>query len=250
MEGGAFLVQLLAGVFYIAASVPLFRRAARSGESPERLLASAFLLYGVSYLFYQLPMIPTFSARWVEFSVIARILTAVGSVFLAFFTRLVFREDAVWAKWAALGCALLVTVGISISFFEGDWEGYRPLSSVGFWIEWTALMAPGIWVTIEGFVNYRSASKRMALGLCDPLVANRFLIWGFFGIGMMGAMVVVIPMNIEYELSGAFSVWADATGGGIEMFTISTVWLAFYPPAVYRSWVGRRAVAGTSGGTE
>jgi len=250
MEGGAYLVQLLAGVFYIAVSVPLLRRSARSGEHPERMLGSAFLLFGISYLFYQLPMISTFSSLWVEFTVIARITTAAGLILIAFFTHLVFRKDAPWAKSLARGCALLIIAGIAISFAEGDWEGYRPLSSVGFWLEWIGLTAPGFWVAVEGFANHRRAAKRMALGLCDPIVANRFLIWGLFGVGLMGAMVVVIPMNIEYELYGTFSMWADATGGAIEMFTIATVWFAFYPPVFYRSWVGRRAVTAGAGGAE
>lgn len=250
MEDSSFLVQLLAGVFYIAASVPLFRRAARSGERPEHLLAGAFLLFGISYLFYQLPMTEAFNALWVEFTVIGRLTTAVGLILIAFFTRLAFRKDARWAKWLAHGCALLMILGVAVSFAEGDWEGYRPLSSVGFWFEWVGLTAPGVWVAVEGFTHYRRAARRMALGLCDPIVANRFFIWGLFGIGLVGSTTVVIPMNIEYERYGAFSVWADATSGATEMFTIATVWFAFYPPAFYRRWVGRRALAADAAGAE
>jgi hypothetical protein len=250
VEDSSYLFQLLAGVFFIAVSIPLLRRGARSGERPERMLGSAFLLFGISYFFYQLPMIPTFSALWVEFTVIARLTTAAGLILIAFFTRLVFRRDALWAKWMARGCTLLLIAGITVSFIEGDWEGYRPLSSAGFWLEWIGLTAPGIWVAVEGFANHRRAAKRMALGLCDPMVANRFLIWGLFGVGLMGAMIVVIPMNIEYELYGTFSTWADATGGIVEMFTIATVWFAFYPPVFYRSWIGRRAVTADAGGAE
>jgi hypothetical protein len=250
MEESSYLFQLLAGVFYIAMSIPLLRRGARSGEKPERMLGSAFLLFGVSYIFYQLPMIPAFSALWVESTVVGRMTTAAGIVLIAFFTRLVFREAVPWAKGLALACALLITVGIAVSFVEGDWEGYRPLSSAGFWLEWVGLTAPGIWVAVEGFTNHRSAVKRVAVGLCDPIVANRFFIWGLFGVGLVSAMVVVIPMNIEYEMYGTFSTWADAVGGSAEVFTIATVWFAFYPPAIYRNWVGKRAVTADAGGAE
>jgi hypothetical protein len=248
MEDSAFLVQLLAGLFYTAASVPLFRRAARSGEAPERILGATFLLFGISYIFYQLPNFSLFNPLWVPFGVVGRIATAAGLVAIAFFTGLVFRKGKAWATWLARACALFMVVGITVAFVEGDWEGYRPLSSVGFWLEWVGFITPTIWVAAEGFVHYRSASKRAAFGLCDPVVANRFLIWGLFGLSQLGTMIVVVPMDIEYELYGAFSAWGDAVGGGLEMFTIATVWLAFYPPAFYRNWVMGRAAAANAEG--
>lgn len=250
MEDNAFLVQLLAGVFYIAASLPLFRRAARSGENPERMLGAVFLLFGISYVFYQLPNFSAFSTLWVPFSVAGRIATAAGMATIAFFTCLVFRKEVAWGIWLARACALFMVAGIAISFAEGDWEGFRPLSSAGFWLEWVGLTTPAIWVAVEGLVHYRSANRRAAYGLCDPLVANRFLIWGLFGLTQVSTMVVVIPMYIEFELYGGFSTWGDAVGGSLEMLTIATVWLAFYPPAFYRSWVARRAVAAGAGGAE
>ena len=34
-----------------------------------------------------------------------------------------------------------------------------------------------LWSAIEGFVHHRNARKRMALGLADPVVTNRFFVW-------------------------------------------------------------------------
>ena len=35
---------------------------------------------------------------------------------------------------------------------------------------------------IEGFIEYPKAKQRALLGHCDPLVSNRFLLWGIVGI--------------------------------------------------------------------
>ncbi len=104
MEDSAYLMQLLVGFFYTAASVPLFRLSARSGQRPERLLGFAFLCYGASYLFYQLPYPLNSESLLVPLSFLGRLATAVGVVACALFTRLVFRSDAAWARWLVRGC--------------------------------------------------------------------------------------------------------------------------------------------------
>src|SRR5262249_38139567 len=43
-----------------------------------------------------------------------------------------------------------------------------------------------LWTAIEGFVHHRLALRRLALGLADPVIANRFLLWGVFGLMASG----------------------------------------------------------------
>jgi hypothetical protein len=88
MEDSAYLTQLLAGLFYTAASVALFRLCARTGHRPERLLV----------------LIPM--------SALGRIATACGVIAAAVFTRLVFRSDAAWADWMVRGSATLIAAGV------------------------------------------------------------------------------------------------------------------------------------------
>ena len=49
------MLELLAGIFFVVAAVPLLRLAGRTQQIPERILGIAFLLMGVSYLFYESP---------------------------------------------------------------------------------------------------------------------------------------------------------------------------------------------------
>jgi hypothetical protein len=50
-----------------------------------------------------------------------------------------------------------------------------------------------------------------------------------------------------YGLSYFFyQTWMGMT----EMFSVGAVWLAFFPPTLYRSWLGKSAVAEAAGGAE
>lgn len=250
MEDSAYLMQLLAGFFYIAASVPLFRLSARSGQKPERVLGYVFLFFGLSYVFYQLPFVVRSEALLIPLSFVGRLATGAGVVAVAVFTRMVFRSEAAWATWLVRGSVLFIAVGVAVSIANEDWEGFAPLSNPGFWLEWVGMSAPLFWVGVEGFLNYAGSRRRVKFGLCDPSVSNRFFIWGLFGCAQFSAMVVMIPMCVGYEMRGTISGWTDSAMGACEMLSVGTVWLAFFPPAFYRSWLTKSAAEGAAGGTE
>jgi hypothetical protein len=241
MGFGAYMMQLLAGVFFLLASVPILHLAVRTRQRPEALLGTAFLLFGIGYLFFQLPFIPGNEAWMVPFSLIARIATAAGISVFAIFTQLVFRKDDAWAWWLARSCIAFMFLGIAIGCLEGDLEGYMFLSSWGVRITWLAELIPLAWVMVEGLRQHVSAARRVGLGLSDHIVANRFLLWGLFGIAQVSAMLSEIPVNIGYELNGAVAPWADAMSGISEYASIGLIWLAFFPPKLYRNWVASRA---------
>jgi hypothetical protein len=44
-----------------------------------------------------------------------------------------------------------------------------------------------------------------------------------------------------------FSAWSDRVLGSFEILTIATIWIAFFPPALYRSWMRGAAMAQTEG---
>lgn len=245
MEDNAWLVQTLAGVCFVVAGIPLLRLASRTGKFPERILGWTFLLMGISYGFYQIPIIFSALAELEgPFSFVGRLLYAASVVAVAFFTREVFRKNEAWARWLPWGFLALIVAGLCLSGFYGDLEGMAPLSNPGFWVEWAGEISPCLWVALEGFLQYRKSGRRARFGLSDPTVTNRFLLWSLFGVMQMATLVVLVPMNIEYETRGVYSTAMDALEGAFEMLTIAMIWLAFFPPALYRSWVARAARAG------
>jgi hypothetical protein len=243
----AYFLALFSGFFYLAAAFPLFRLSARSGESPERVLGIAFLLIGISYLFYELPFALENEALFVPFSVAGRVIYAASVVAVALFTKQVFHRNRRWANWLLGSTVVLLVVGFAVSAWNGDWEGLLPLSNPGFWAEWLGQMIPCVWVACAGLSEYAKAQRRLSVGLTDALVCNRFLLFGCFGILQMGSVGVLIPMYIGYEITGIFSTWSDRVLGSFELLTVATIWIAFFPPAVYRRWMGGSALAETGG---
>jgi hypothetical protein len=243
----AYLLALFSGFFYLAAAFPLFRLSARSGESPERVLSITFLLIGISYLFYELPFALESEALFLPFSIAGRVFYDTSIVTLALFTKLVFHRDRSWANWLFGSTIALLVIGCAVSALYGDWEGLLPLSNPGFWAEWLGQSIPCAWVGLAGLSQHAKARRRLRVGLTDALVCNRFLLFGFFGILQLGSLAVLIPMYIGYETTGVFSTWSDRVLGSLEYLTIATIWIAFFPPALYRRWVRGAAMAETGG---
>jgi len=249
MEDNAWLVQSIAGVAYILAGAPLLKLAARSGETPERMLGATFLMMGISYGFYQGPQIfAQLEPLWTPFFFVGRLLYDASVITVGFFTRVVFRREEGWARWLVWASIILISAGIVISAQRGDWEGLYPISNPGYWLEFTGQSLPCVWIAVEGFLYYRKSKKRMHFGLSNPMLCNRFLLWSLFGVMQWATILVLVKMNMEFEVNERFSASMDALEGTFEMLAILMIWLAFFPPRLYRSWVARGAVpAGQAG---
>jgi hypothetical protein len=238
----AFILELLAGVFFAIAAVPLLSLARRTQQAPERILGITFLLFGVSYLFYETPYALDNEALVVPFSLVGRLLWNASVVTTAAFTREVFHREKPWAGPLFWSVVVLLVAGLAISVQQGDLEGMAPIGNPGFWFEWVGQLIPFVWVVAAALTEYVSARRRARVGLANPLVANRYLLFAGFGLAQIGTIVLMIPMYIAYEtLDGALADWMDQLMGSIEMLTIAIIWLAFFPPRIYRVWIERAA---------
>lgn len=237
MEDAAYLFELLAGLFYLGAAVPLLRRAKQSDRAAEKLLGITFLLFGISYVFYELPYVLQSDALLVPLSVTGHVIWAVAGLTTGLFTRLVFHPDKAWATRLIAVNLVLLAAGFVVSGINGDWEGMAPLTNPGYWLAATGHVLPCVWVGIAGLTQYANARRRVRLGLCDPVVCNRFLLFGLFGVMQILTIMFEIPMYIEFEKTASVSEWMDQVLGALEMVTILCIWLAFFPPAAYRGWI-------------
>jgi hypothetical protein len=170
----------------------------------------------------------------------ARVAYCVSSVTLALFTRIVFRRSQPWALALVVGVGISLVVGVGCSALGGDFEGFS-ISNTWFWFEWVANTIPFGWIGIEALIQYRSGRRRVRVGLLEPLVCNRFLLWMIAGLLQSSAFLVSLVQYAEYETTGTWSTWSDSTLGAIEMATIGTIWLVFFPPAVYCRWIANSA---------
>jgi hypothetical protein len=244
MEEQAYIGELISAFVYLYVGARLLRLASRTRELPERLLAAMFLITGTSLILYDIPIILDSESLWTPLNFAGRVVYLPAPVLLAVFTRRVFRPDSVWAGWMPCGCAILLAAGVGGSVWSGDLEGFS-ISNRWFWAEWVGYTIPYVWAGGEALAHHRRARRRLRLGLCDPLVCNRYLLWGFFGAMQVLVCVAEIPSYAEYEQGGAFTAMWDALISAGEIVSLATIWLIFFPPAFYQRWIqGAAPVAG------
>jgi len=243
LEENAYLGEVIAGLVFFIAGARLLRLAVQSGRAPERLLSASFLLWSLGYALYDLPYaLADDEALRMRFFLASRLAIDAGTVAFALFTRCVFRSRERWATWLVAGTALCLIAGVAGSLWVGDWEGVRPISNPWYWPERLAGTAPLVWMAIEGLVHYAKARSRRRLGLCDPLVCNRFLLWGVSGALWVLLELAIFPQEIEYEITREFSTTLGLLSGSLEVVPVVLIWITFFPPAFYRSWIAGSAV--------
>jgi hypothetical protein len=249
MGDHAYIGELAAGIVYLIVGARLLRLASRTGETPERLLAGLFIASGLSYVIYISPIIVKLDSLWTPLNFAGRVAYLPAPVLLAAFTRQLFRREDPWAAWLVVGTAALLVAGVAGSALGGDWEGFS-LGGGWFWLEWVGYTVPFGWAGAEAFGQYRQARRRLALGLCDPLICNRLLLWSLFATMQLCVSLAILAQYASYEQQSLFSATWDTVVGVLEILSIAPIWLAFFPPAAYRRWIaGGEALTGAVEGS-
>lgn len=227
---------------FFALAVRLFRQADGESGRAERLIGVFFAAVGVEVLTY------VFSTAAAGPAV--GVAVAVSSCALLAFVRTVFRPAEGWARGLAwtLGVAI-PAVFIGPFFVGGPTAEMRILWSV---FRSTALL----WAFAECALYHARMRRQLAIGLADPIVANRFLLWSFWtaGTAVLPISGLVLRLLARAGLVEDYTVTREP-GLGVILFAcvifsglaISAVslWLSFTPPAAYKRWVTRRAAPAT-----
>jgi len=236
---------LLSTVAFIAAGGVVGWRLLRLAQRTRQLtdFIVGFMLFDLSAVAYPLVLwgglgnLPIERARWVYIA--GAFAMAIGWAGVFVFTVRVFRPGVAWARGlAAFGIALLAygfVAGARFDLQASDASAFTSPQNPVFWQQGAAILAYG-WTGLEGLRCFLQARKRLALGLADPLVVNRFLLWAWSGVF---ALICIAP-SFVIGLSGGDLLrhtgarFATAVAGFA--FAIATQ-LAFLPPAAYRRWV-------------
>ncbi len=229
MEDHAYIGELLAGIVYLIVAVRLLRLGQRTGEFPEKLLGVTFLFIGTSAVLYVLPNLSVFESLWTSLNFAGRVCVIPYAVIFALFTWRVFRPAARWGGWLVWGTAILLVIGVGGSAMGGDWEGFS-ISNGWFWLEWVGFTLPFGWASSEAFAHYRQARRRVRLGLCDPLVCNRYLLWALFGALQACLCLALLAQYSEYETTSQFTATWGALYGASIIASLVMIWLVFFPP--------------------
>jgi hypothetical protein len=241
MQEDIYLAEFLAGIFYLRVGARLLRLARRTREVPEQLLGLYFAGSGVSYTIYYIPDLTGSLALAGAWQFASRLAYVFAIVAILTFTRVTFRPDDRWAKGLAGLLTLVMCGGLVTAAVNRAWEG--GVESVGWWLEFGAYTAALLWFACETFSAWGGARKRMRIGLCDGVVANRFLLVALFGAFQVGACFAELAMEFEYAATQGVSALADGIVGAMEIAGIAMLWLVFFSPAWYQRWVTRQTPA-------
>jgi hypothetical protein len=223
--------------------------ARRTGGRPERLIAAGSLL--VAAVGFPSSVASGFGkpagAVNVPLWVASELTTQVGLVLLYLFTQQVFRPGTAWAKAivAAAGAVMLTGLAGAAHALAAADASVPSVVAVRGWLLTCMAGYAGCfaWSTAEALHQHRMALRRLALGLVDPVVANRFLLWGIYGLGASGIMLAnVVGTILGVDISTSPIVGVPS--GALALVASGAVYLAFLPPGRYLRFVRARAGAG------
>jgi hypothetical protein len=262
LQGWAGLVAAIPQVVYLGAAFALawqlFARARRSRDFAPLLLGVQLLfamglgyaLCGAGMALAMLPAEIGLAPGAKAPALVAALLalghgsTIVGLAAALWFERRVFWPDARWA---------LALIGFLVAAMATGWLGattsgaFATGSYANGWVQLltAGMLATNLWVGIEPLVYHAKLAKRVPLGLAEPLVADRFLLWGLGSLAR--ALLILMGPAAEALLGvlgagdrGAFSAATLFVASGLGLATSVAYWLTFEPTAAYVRWVERR----------
>jgi len=229
------LLRILGFGSFLGASAVVGTRllllARRTRQLPETALGLAFVLAGtlgwaLLFLSAQEDGVMGLPAPWLRGAGV--LSTALGSAGLWVFTWRVFRPDAPWARaLCGLGIAAAL-VGIA---GEGLTNGFlRVDRGLWFWVGFAGRSLPFVWASAESIRYYRRMERQAALGLGDPGVQRRFLLWGVgsgaaAGVFAVGAATLLLTSDPSPLARPLPSILASVLG----LVAAVSFWLAFFP---------------------
>ena len=223
--------------------------ARRTGHQPERVLGMA--LVALCILGYPLVL----ASRLLETTarVPAELLGLAGNagvalcaVLVAEFTRRVFYPERAAARAVLLALAALETVlvlGLSVArrrAFASGADAFGVMEAVTPWVLPFLLVLAVVfgWAGLESARYHAVLRRRRALGLAEPELVNRLLLWT---VSMLSASGLILGIT-TLRLAGARITEhpAPMLMSAVAGLTVSIAWyLAFLPPRAYRERLAR-----------
>jgi hypothetical protein len=250
-------MQILAGVAILTlvvcsavVGVRMLSLWRRTRQLPELLLGLAILL--LSVFGYPLMIgsraVDTlgFSVAWSLFGL--SMLCAYASFTLLYaFTWRTFRPQATWCAWPIGGAALGLAVHACLASLELHAAGTTifDLNAVSLWRQVITILSGMVaygWTAWEALRYHGRMRRQLALGMGDPVVCNRFLLWGI----MSSIAFVAIALNNAASimaidpLETPWLIYVATVAGMAQAIFLA---LTFLPPRVYLAWVRRRHAA-------
>jgi hypothetical protein len=73
------------------------------------------------------------------------------------------------------------------------------------------------------------------------MVCNRLKLWSLFAVVQVCISLLILQQYASYAQENLFSATWDLLIGALELLSLGTIWLVFFPPVWYRGWIERMA---------
>ena len=230
--------------------VVLLRLAARTHKRPELLMGlGLFCLGPVSQLSNVLSGVGRLPIEDVSLPIYAFAAggsaLGIGCIFL--FVQTVFRPDAGWARsftWLSLA-SLAASAAWNVHRVGSSAPG-TPSEQVLFWPGLIVLAFFTLsfgWAAVEAGLYHQRAARQARIGLLEPVVVNRFLLWTLASASASLLGVFLMAVHLRGAMVG-LDLIPSVVIGVVSVVTGAGMYLAFVPPQAYLSWVQGRALPG------
>ena len=239
------LASLISLVASLVLGIRLLRLASRTRGVPELAMASAFLLGGflgllcilVSNAAPHAGLPPETGERLFR---IGMSLVAVGISCTFVFVWQTFRSGSAMARnLSLLGIACIGASLWPVWVLPIEAAMVSPFNYAGDAVR----LACMLWGCTEALRYHSTMQRRSKLGLADPVVTNRFLLWGIAMAAGAGTVVMTAYMMISGIVDA--DAWPFLVLAILTTISPTAQWLAFFPPRAYGAWITRRAAAAT-----
>ena len=159
-------------------------------------------------------------------------LQNVGALAMAVSVWRTFRADAPAAPLACAGFAAALLASWILQATGGGF-GLSPGATAAYWLGLSARATPFAWSAFESWRYFLLLRRRLALGLAEPAVADRFMLWAVCATSVTVAFAL-FAVAVVAGLDVATSPWVLAPTSAAGLVSGVTLWLAFLAPRWYR----------------
>jgi hypothetical protein len=175
------------------------------------------------------------AARLVGAAATIAIATGIAAKYL--FNWRIYRPTS---RIAMAACLAGIAGAVAAVALEGAATGFAPRAWQGNgWHLMRSLVQVGclLWGASEALVYWGKMRRRVRLGLADPLLTNRFLLWGI-GAGAAGlGSAIGAAAQFATGRPPLEQTWVTMSSSLHGLVSASALWLAFVPPLAYRRWI-------------
>jgi len=224
--------------------------ARRTRQVPELLLAAHFLLcctfgYALQGSGHALAIEPGASRPLVATLLsLGHGASVLGVASVLAFNYWVFRRGTTLGRGLLAGGVAWLVVGyIGCAASGAFWHG-RP-EGLWFWLLYSGFTAASLWTLSEPLLYFAALRKRLRLGLAEPLVVDRFLLWGVGSVARFAMLAIgafsMLSMSGDTSDLAAIAAPTFLASGLAGIVVAVSYGLAFFPPRSYVAFVAGRA---------